>query len=100
MLWGTFLDPDGACSALASDLDAVCLEFGAQPDDREFRPHATLVRARSPKPVAQAALDEAARALVGVPNVVSVVSFTLFSSTLTREGAIYSVLRECRLGSA
>lgn len=100
MLWGTFLDPEGYCAALAAELDRACLEFGVQPDERTFKPHATLVRTRVPKPVAEAALEAARGELVRLPECVSVPSITLFSSRLTPRGPIYTALRECGLRHA
>jgi len=100
MLWGTFVDPEGCCSALAAELDRACLEFGVQPDERTFKPHATLVRARVPQPVAEAALEAAREELARLPECVSVASTTLFSSRLTPRGPIYTALRECELGAA
>ena len=100
MLWGTFADPEERCAALAADLDRACLEYGAQPEERTFKPHATLVRARVPRPLAESALEEARLALAPSPGTVSVASITLFSSRLTPRGPIYTELRECGLKSA
>jgi len=100
MLWATFVDLEGRCAALAAELDRVCLEFGVQPEERAFKPHATLVRARVPKPVGQTALETAREELVRLPECVSVPSITLFSSHLTPRGPIYVALRECGLRRA
>ena len=100
MLWGTFVDPEGCCGALAAELDRACLRFGAQPEERTFKPHATLVRARAPRPIHEAALDAARGELTVLPRAMSVPSITVFSSRLTPQGPIYTALRECGLGAA
>ncbi len=65
---------------------------GVVVEDRSFKAHVTLVRARKPRAVGDrvmAALDAAA---AGVPgDRVSAVGY-LFSSTLTRSGARYEAL--------
>lgn len=100
MIWCTFLDPDGECAALVDSLDRACVRFGARPEDRAFAPHATLVRARTPRPLSAAALEEAMTVARTMPSAMSVPSITLFASRLTPGGPVYSALRECTLGPA
>ena len=97
MLWLAFGDPDGACGLLAADIERATLAFGAKPDERAFSPHATLVRARSPRQVDTGALADAQAALSLAETTVSVDSVTLFSSELTRHGPVYTEVRACPL---
>jgi 2'-5' RNA ligase len=97
MLWGTFADPDGGASALASAMEKVGLGFGVPADERTFKPHATLVRARREKRVAAVALEAAREALRDISDLVSVRSVRLYSSRLTSADPVYTVLRECDL---
>lgn len=89
MLWGSFLDPNGCCTALAEAIEEAVLAFGVEPERRAFRAHATLVRARRPKPMGEGALDAAARLIASAPGFMSVPSASLFTSRLTPHGPIY-----------
>lgn len=100
MLWSTFSDPDGLCAALASAMDRVGLEFGVPPDERTFKPHATLARARRDKHLSGPALEAARVELEQVPERVSVRSVTLYSSRLTSNDPVYTVVRACELRHA
>lgn len=100
MLWGTFADPEGMCAALASTMDRVGLEFGVAPDERSFRPHATLVRARHDRRLGAAALVAARLEIERIPERVSVGSVTLYASRLTSSDPVYTALRACELGHA
>jgi RNA 2',3'-cyclic 3'-phosphodiesterase len=97
MLWGTFADPDGRCAALAAELDRACLAFGVPSEERTFKPHATLVRARRERHIQEAAIEAAREPLKRLPDRMSVPSITLYSSRLTSREPVYTVLRECRL---
>jgi 2'-5' RNA ligase len=92
MLWATLADPRERTAGLRGELAATLprvLPAGGKP----FRPHITLVRARTPRRIRQEALD-AASAIVEAAGkvtdgVVSVRSATLFSSTLRASGPEY-----------
>jgi 2'-5' RNA ligase len=79
--------PSGALASLVGAIDDVARELGPGVDDRPFRPHLTLARARrdrkAERPRGRLALD-AGR--------VDVREATLFRSTLSRDGASYTVL--------
>ncbi len=100
MLWGTFADPEGRCAALVAELDRACLAFGVPVDNRTFKPHATLVRARRERHVSEGAIEAARDRLGDLPGTVSVLSVRLYASRLTDREPVYTVLRECRLGAA
>ena len=89
MMWAVYLDPDGRGAALEHAVAGGCRPFGVTLEDRAFRAHVTLVRARRPRHVgaeATATFDASAEA---VPPFLSVPSATLFSSTLTKAGPVY-----------
>lgn len=94
MLWATFLDPDGACASMAESIQRAALPFGVPAEDRPFKPHATLCRARRPKAIDAAALDDANASLTGGPRKMSVGRATLFASRLSPRGPVYTALRD------
>lgn len=93
MVWAEFLDPSGRCGELAAGVSAVGAEFGSVADERPFRAHVTLARARRKKPLHPGALQRATESTAHGSPVMSVLSATLFSSTLTRQGPVYQALR-------
>ena len=93
MLWATFLDPEGSCAALASAVERAALAFGVEPDERQFVPHVTLVRARKPHALSERAFEAGQAVVSEAPASMSVTRATLFSSTLTPTGPIYTELR-------
>lgn len=94
MVWAEFLDPDGACQQLAETVQRVALPFGVPIEERTFRPHATLARARRPKPLEQRAIEAANNATELRDLSVSVGRVTLFSSRLSPRGPVYTALRD------
>jgi 2'-5' RNA ligase len=98
MLWGSFADPSGGCAALAAAAERAALEVGAEPEVRAFKPHVTLVRARTPHGIAPNALDVGNELLRGIPCGVSVSAATVFRSTLSKTGPTYTPLAICPLG--
>lgn len=93
MAWATFDDAENrACETLASRVEAVAAQFDAAPDDHQFSPHVTLVRARRPHRLDPNAIASANEALTCTTPSMSVPSATLFASTLTRQGPIYERL--------
>ena len=92
MLWASFVDPSGTCTALAESVAATTLAFGAKPDDRPFTPHVTLVRAREPHPLSEDALLLAADRLDALSEPMSVTRVTLYASHLTPGGPVYEEL--------
>jgi len=93
MVWAEFLDPSGACAQLAAGVSAVGAEFGTPHEKRPFVPHVTLVRSRRAKPLDPGALERGASRLTEGAPAMSVLSATLFSSTLTRRGPEYDVVQ-------
>jgi len=102
MLWATMegdLDEAETIHSLVDDV--LSRRLGLAPETRPFTPHLTLVRARSPRPVPEAALDaaRATLAFAGKERVAfaSVPSLTLFASTLGRAGPVYEIVGEVPL---
>ena len=93
MVWAEFLDPSGACAELAASVSAVGAEFGAHTETRHFVPHVTLARSRRTKWLDLGPLERGGSPRLEGSPVMSVLSATLFSSTLTRRGPVYETLR-------
>lgn len=89
MLWAAFLDPEGAAAAIAEAADRAALPFGVLPEERSFKPHATLARARRPKRLQEEALQAAEQALSSAPASMSVHRVSFISSRLTPRGPVY-----------
>lgn len=94
MIWGTLLDPEGACARLAEQVERAALAVGAAPDERAFKPHVTLCRAKRPQPLSAIALEDAQACLNGPGGKMSVARATLFSSRLSPRGPVYTALRD------
>lgn len=93
MVWAPLDDPDGACAALAALVDSAAVASGLPADEeRRFKPHVTLVRARKPHSLSHEALTCADAALARRSLSMSVLSVTLFASTLTRTGPVYEAI--------
>lgn len=93
MVWGRFEDDAGrSCEHLARAVDSSMQEFGVEPESRRFVPHVTVVRARRPHPLSPEALTSANAMFLNGGLSMSVLSSTLYASTLTRQGPIYEPL--------
>jgi len=88
---------------IVAGLVAECVSaVGGDNDERPFRAHLTLVRARRPRRIAPGTLERAWRPQAGkLPErIVSGGSVTVFSSTLTPMGPVYDALARIPVGSA
>lgn len=92
MLWASFLDPEGHAASLAEAIERAALPFGIELDERSYKPHATLVRARRPHAVTHDALAAAADALAGAPHTMSVERATFVESQLGARSPVYREL--------
>jgi 2'-5' RNA ligase len=101
MIWATVADDTGRCRALAAAADAAAASIGVPQASHAFRPHITLARARHSRRLLPGTLDDVqlAEELDRRPAM-SVLSATLFSSTLTRTGPVHEPLAEFVLGSS
>lgn len=85
-----------ALSRLAARVDAAVVQAGAKPDPRRFNPHVTLARLKDTPPGRiQGFIDASAHFRA---EHVAVDRFTLFRSTLGRQGAQYDGLADYPLG--
>lgn len=92
MLWADYDDPSGTCAAIASTIGAAAGGLDIAVEDRAFKAHVTLARARRPRHLGETVLSTLSTAQLGVPEFVSVPSARLFSSTLTKTGPRYETL--------
>lgn len=98
VVWLGLEEPSGALAHLHQRLEAAFHALGYPSEDRAFNPHLTLGRVRSNQ-----GRDRLSRMLsqVEVPKFppVCVTGLTLFRSTLTPQGSIYTPLQVIALGS-
>lgn len=92
MLWARYDDPEGRWAALSLAVHGAAAAIGDATDNRAFKTHVTLARARRPRPITENLLGSLHAARDRVPKFVSVLSATLFSSTLTTAGPRYERL--------
>ena len=95
VLWIGLHDPGQLLASLAGALDAALEPLGYEPEKREFHPHLTLARFRTPEPIAG---DLPALQFDLAPFVVDRVE--LFRSHLHPKGARYEVLESFPLTGA
>jgi len=87
--------PHEPLKALHNKVDAALTRVGVAPDQRAFLPHMTLARLkRTSGPVGN--LLERSGGLASPPFTVA--DFALFESTLTPDGALYSIVERYPLG--
>lgn len=95
------IDPEGAeaLEALALRVDEALAPLGFAREERAFKAHVTLGRARSPK--GAGALADALLTSPGEPfGEQEVREVVLFMSELSRQGPTYTALGRARLGEA
>ncbi len=73
---------------LQQEVELALIEAGLQPDERRFSPHITFARLKDTPPAAVLALEERHRTFASSPFRVE--AFFLYSSILTREGAVHT----------
>lgn len=85
-----------ALSALAARVDGAVVQAGGKPEPRKFNPHVTLARLKDcPPSRLQAFMDGTGHFR---EDMIAVNAFTLFRSTLGRQGAQYDALEHYFLG--
>ena len=80
---------------LAEKIDEELSKIGYEKEPRPFAAHLTIGRVRSAKN--KAALKEKISSITPIPGSQLVTSITLFKSTLTSNGPIYTKLHEAKL---
>lgn len=94
MIWADYVDLDGACQRLHEEVESLAMDAGVAPESRPFTPHVTIVRARRPRPIDPGILTSAAQHL----RPMSVQWVSVYSSTLTHQGARYETVAKVHLG--
>ena len=97
MVWARLGDPDGRCAELAARVDSAAIACGLPAEARPFAPHITLVRARKPRALSHESLTSADTVVERQRLSMSVLSVTLFASTLTRTGPVYEIVESWAL---
>ncbi len=86
VLWvGT--EPSDTLLKLQQEVELALIGVGIAPDERRFSPHITIARLKDTPPPAVLALEERHRSFASAPF--RVTEFYLYSSVLTRDGAIH-----------
>jgi 2'-5' RNA ligase len=80
---------------LQKKVELALIDAGVAADERGFSPHITIARLKETPPARVALLEEKHQPFVAGPFQVG--EFYLYSSTLTREGAIHKREATCRL---
>ena len=86
VLW-VGMEASEALLNLQQAVELALAGVGITPDERRFAPHITIARLKDTPPAAVLALEERHRRFASVPF--QVTEFYLYSSVLTREGAIH-----------
>lgn len=97
MLWAESAVGGEEAAALATAIDAALAPFDVPAEDRSFKPHATLARARCPRRVPECALETATNILSGADASMSVLRASLYSSISGKEGPTYAELASAAL---
>lgn len=87
VLW-VGVDGGGQLLELQQEVELALIGAGVPPDERKFSPHLTLARLKETPPGQVAVLEESYRDFSAGPFPVG--EFYLYSSTLTRNGAIHT----------
>jgi len=101
LLWVAPSAGGEATAELAERLEHATAFLDFEPDNRAFKTHVTLVRARHPRKVAHEALDEVEHCLHRADDralSMSVREVTLYASTLTPRGPVYEELARIPFG--
>lgn len=93
VLWAGVQEASGALTELQARLETAAQSIGLSSEKKRFHPHITLARIKEPRQTGNLpVLLEAEAQFAGGDFCAAYV--TLFSSELTRQGAIYRRLRE------
>ena len=98
VIWAGLVGDVEAAISLHEKLEAVLRPFDFKKDERQFRMHLTLGRAKSPLKNCGALVALVEKLADKEFGEFTVDHLTLYKSVLTREGPIYTALREFKLG--
>lgn len=98
VLWTDISGDVGPLGAIKEDLERALAEVGHRPEERDFRPHLTLARAKAP--AGDHELVSCVQALDGTDfGQTRIDRLILYRSDLSPAGARYTPLAEPRLGA-
>ena len=95
VLWVGCENTDGRLELLKTRLDVELLPFGFEVEQRQFHPHITLGRVKSPKGLKN--LTPMLESLTFHPQTVLIKEILTMKSVLKREGSEYSILTTIQL---
>lgn len=98
VIWAGLAGEVDATIALHERLESAFEPFGLKKDERTFRLHLTLGRAKAPLKNCAAFVTLVEKLVDREFGEFDVDHLTLYKSVLTREGPIYTALREFKLG--
>ncbi len=98
VIWAGLTGDVDAAIALHERLETVFEPFGLKKDERAFRLHLTLGRARSPLKHCGALVALVEKLVDREFGELTVDRLTLYKSVLTREGPVYTPLKQFPLG--
>ena len=94
VIWAGVRDPAGNLLRLAAELSRAAVSVGVPAEDRPYHPHITLGRMKGSagKDAIRSAMEECSNRARSEPFTAG--QFTLYESTLTPEGPVYSRLQD------
>jgi 2'-5' RNA ligase len=98
VIWAGLTGEVEAAISLHERLETVFEPYGLTKDERAFRLHLTLGRAKSPLKNCAALVTLVEKLVDKEFGEFDIDHLTLYKSVLTREGPVYTVLREFKLG--
>lgn len=98
VIWAGLVGDVEAAISLHEKLEVALRPFGLKRDDRQFRLHLTLGRAKSPLKNSEALVVLVEKLVDKQFGEITVDHLTLYKSVLTREGPIYTPLKVFPLG--
>ncbi|HZY09954.1 MAG TPA: RNA 2',3'-cyclic phosphodiesterase [Bacteroidota bacterium] len=95
VIWIGCHNPDGKLQQMKETLDGQLEQFGVQAENRQFRPHITLGRVKSPK--GRKDLIQKLESLTFQPMAATITDIAIMKSILKPEGSEYSILKTISL---
>jgi 2'-5' RNA ligase len=86
------IEDEGAMAGLAKPVERSMEWLGFKPEDRDFHPHITLARIKTPRRLDNPDLLPSAGQYLEIPNLLAD-KLVLFESRLSPRGATYSVVK-------
>lgn len=90
VIWIGCVNQDGILGRIKETLDTILFPFGFKREDREFRPHITLGRVKSPKTIAS--LTPILQSLTFEPETSTCKELLFMKSVLKPQGSEYTIM--------